>query len=129
MATKFVRRLDANHDMTFGGGLRNFATGAEAAQQRLRCRLLVILGEWFLDTNAGVPWWQPADSDVEPIMGGKKNLTYAETVLKKAILETDGIATIETFFINVNTTTRRMTVSCSVTTVDGGAFTIVDHGP
>lgn len=129
MATLRVRRLDANHDSMFGGSQRDFASGAEAAQQRLRCRILYILGEWFLDTDGGVPWWQPEDSDVEPIMGGKKNLTYAETVLKQTILETDGIATIESFSINVNPTSRKMTVSCSVTTVDGDAFTIIDHGP
>lgn len=129
MPTAPVRRLDANHDITFGHGLRDIATGAEATQQRVRTRLLVILGEWFLDLDDGVPWWQPEDSDVQPIMGGKKNLTYAEAVLKKRILESDGVATLDAFFINANPQTRTLTVTCSGTTVDGGAFTITDHGP
>lgn len=129
MATKPVRRLDAKHDTTFGRGFRNIATLAEATQQRLRCQLLVILGEWFLDTDAGVPWWQPTTSDVLPIMGKRRDLGYAEAVLKAKILACDGVATIDTFSLVPNPKTRALKVSCRGTTVDGGAFLIADHGP
>lgn len=129
MPTPRVRRLDKNHDPYFGRGAMDYCSGAEAAQQSLRCRLLVILGEWFLDTSAGVPWWQPEDSDTQPIMGGPRNLQYAEATLKTAILGTDGVATLDTFSLTVNGKTRKLTVSCSGTTVDGSAFTIIDHGP
>jgi hypothetical protein len=128
MATAPVRRLDASHDPIWGHGFRDIATTSEATQQRLRCRLLVIQGEWFLDTDAGVPWWQPPGSDVKPIMGGPRDLQYAESVLKKIILETDGVATLDRFSMHVDAH-RNLTISCSGTTVDGGAFTITDHGP
>lgn len=129
MATSPVRRLDANHDYTFGGGLRNIATGSEAAEQRLRCRLLSVVGDWFLDITHGVPWWQPEQSDTQPIMGGPWNLAYAEATLKAAILATDGVATLDTFTLSVDGKTRKLSVSCSGTTVDGGAFNIIDAGP
>ena len=129
MATQPVRRLDANHDMTFGRGFRNIATLAEATQQRLRCRLLSVLGNWFLDQDHGIPWWGDGSLSTLPIMGGQKNLGYAEAVLKAAILATDGVATLDAFSIATDPKTRRMTVSCRGQTVDGGAFVIVDAGP
>jgi hypothetical protein len=124
-----VRRLDANHDMTFGRGKRNIARTAEAVGQRLRCRLLMILGEWFLDTGAGVPWWQPDGSGTRPIMGASKNLQYAEAVLKATIIATDGIATLESFSMLFNGTTRKLTVAATGTTVDGDVWNIVQVGP
>lgn len=129
MGTAPVRRLDANHDMTFGHGMRDIAVTSEAAEQRLRCRLLSVLGDWFLDLTHGLPWWQPQDSDTQPFMGGPRNLAYVEASLKAYILATDGIATLDTFVLSVNGKTRAMTVTCSGTSVDGTAFSIVDAGP
>jgi len=122
--TQIVRRLDRNHDMTLGHGMRNLARGAEATAQRLVCRLLFIRGEWFLDTDGGVPWWQPASSSVPPIMGGQRNLQYTESVLKATILETDGIATLDGFALSLNPETRKLSVTGNGTTVDGEAWTI-----
>jgi hypothetical protein len=129
MATLRVRRLDANHDMTFGGGKNNYAATGEATGQRLRTRLLLILGEWFLDTTAGVPWLQPPDSDTRPIMGGPRDLQYSEGVLKAAILGTDGVATLDSFSMTFDGTTRKLSVSASGTTADGDAFNIQVTGP
>lgn len=129
MATPLVRRLDLAHDMTFGRGKANYAGGAEGAAQRLRCRLLLIRGEWFLNLDAGVPWWQPEDSSVQPIMGGARNLQYAEAIIKAAILETDGIASIESFRMTFDGRTRRLKVAARGTTDDGDVFNIVQVGP
>lgn len=129
MPTRPVRRLDASHNPFFGKGVLDYATGAEATQQSLRCRLLSVLQNWFLDLTHGIPWWQDETSDTQPIMGKRRDLQYAEAVLKTAILATDGVATLDSFAINTNTKTRKMTVTARGTTVDGGAFSIVDHGP
>lgn len=129
MATPTVRRLDANHDMTFGGSMRNIATTAESAEQLLRCALLYIRGEWFLDTDGGVPWWQPEGADAQPIMGVPRDLRYAESVLKATILSVTGIKDIVAFAIAVNTSTRKMTVSFTVTTDDGDVVDLIDAGP
>jgi len=127
--TMLVRRVDAAHDMTFGAGRRNLAATGEATGQRLRCRILMIQGEWFLDTGAGVPWWAPEGNGVQPIMGGTKNLQYAEAVIKAAILGTDGVATLDSFSMSFNGTTRKLTIAASGTSVDGDAFNITVTGP
>ena len=127
--TAIVRRLDSAHDMTFGAGLRNYATGAEGTAQRVRCRLLTNVGEWFLDTSVYVPWWQLEGSDVQPIMGGPKNLQYAEAQLKAVILATDGVASIVAFSMTFEGATRKLKVAVTGTTVDGDVFNIVEVGP
>jgi hypothetical protein len=129
MGTMQVRRLDANHDMTFGSGRRNIASTGEGTAQRIRCRLLAILGEWFLDTSTGVPWWQPEGNGIQPIMGGPRNLQYAEAVLKAIILQTDGVDTLDAFSMSFDGTLRKLKVSATGTTVDGDAFNIVEVGP
>lgn len=90
--------------------------------QRLRCRMLSVLGDWDLDQSHGIPWWQDPTSKVRPIMGAPRDLRYAESVIKKVILETNGIATIESFASDFDGDTRRWTVRGTCTTVDGQAF-------
>jgi len=122
--TMRVRRLDRNHDMTFGHGFNDIASGAESAAQRLVCRLLTIKGEWFLNTDDGVPWWQPTGSSVRPIMGAPRDLQYTEAVIKAHILETDGIATIEGFLLAFDSERRRLLVTATGTSVDGDVWNI-----
>lgn len=129
MGTPTVRRLDANHDRMFGGSMRDIAMGSESTEQRLRCELLYILGEWYLDTDGGLQWWQPEGSDTIPIMGGPRDQRYAESVLKAKILSVPGVARLVSFTLNTNTTTRRATVSAFVIDDDGNPIDIVDHGP
>lgn len=107
-----VRRLDDNHDMTFGQGLANFAADAESVAQRVQTRLLLLLNEWFLDTDAGVPYLQE-------LMTKPANLPLAEAEIKRAILETDGVAVIRSFSLSLNRDARRLTVAATVTNIYG----------
>jgi hypothetical protein len=129
MPTAPVRRLDQNGDITFGRGIESFATGSEAAAQRARTRMLLIVGEWFLNTDAGVPWFQIPASGVQPIMGVTRNLPYTEAVLKARILGTDGIATLESFSMTFDGETRKLKVAAMVRTVDGDTVDINIVGP
>lgn len=107
-----VRRIDKNHDMTFGRGRGNFADAAESVAQRVKTRLYLLNGEWFLDTTAGVPYLQK-------IATKPADLAYAESVLKQTILQTDGVATISQWQADLNRNNRRLSVSCNVTTIYG----------
>ena len=107
-----VRRLDDNHDMTFGQGLANMAAEAESVAARVHSRLLLLLGEWFLDTDAGVPYL--SDVAIKPA-----NLPLAEAAIKRAILETDGITEIRSFTMSLNRDTRRLTVAATAANIYG----------
>ena len=107
-----TRRLDANHDMTFGRGLSNFCTDAEACAQNVRTRLYLLQGEWFLDTDAGMPYLQK-------ITQKPADLAYAEAVIKQTILGTDGINSIKEIRLLFNPDTRNLNVYAFVDTIYG----------
>jgi hypothetical protein len=112
-----VRRLDANGDMTFGQGLANFARDSEAVAQNVKTRLLLLLGEWFLDVSDGVPY-------LEQIFVKPENLQLTESVLKSRIVETEGVDELRTFELLFDRATRKVTVIATVTTIYGNEQTI-----
>lgn len=103
-----TRRLDTNHDMTFGQGLANFAIEAEATAQRVYTRLQLLNGEWFLNTDAGIPYLQE-------ILVKPENLPLAESLIKKTILQTDGIQEITAFDMIFDRATRKLDIAATVT--------------
>jgi hypothetical protein len=56
------RRLDENHDMSFGRGKQDFLEDSvgnpEAIAQAIKTRLLLFLGEWWMDLYDGLPLWE-----------------------------------------------------------------------
>jgi len=107
-----VRRLDGNHDMTFGHGLADMATQAEACAQNVKTRLLLLQEEWFLDTSAGVPYLQQ-------IMVKPANTALAESLIKQTILGTEGVSELRGFSMSFDRNTRRMSIAATVATVYG----------
>lgn len=113
-----ARRLDPNHDMTFGRGLANYAVNQDAVSQSVQTRLLLLLNEWFLDTGAGVPYLQE-------ITNKPADLALAESRIKTVILETDGVVDITSFSLDFNHATRKLSVSANLTTIYNGANSTV----
>lgn len=113
-----VRRLDRNHDMTFGRGLSNIARDDEAVAQRVRTRLYLLFGEWFLNTDAGVPYLQK-------ITAKPADLFYTESVIKKTILDTEGIAAITGFSMDFDRNTRKLSIEAAVTNIYGTTANVV----
>ena len=131
MATQRVRRLDASNDFTFGRGSANYATGSESTEQRLLCYLRGIGGEWFLDTDRFIPWFQAEASDVKPIMGanGPRDLGYAEALVKAGILGIEGIASIKSFAMAFNVDTRHLSIDAVVLDDDGNPIVLKQFNP
>lgn len=125
-----VRKLDESGDWMFGRGLQSYHSGSPATVQRARCRILLVQGEWFLDTSDGTPWFEIEDQpDVQPILGVTRNLGYTEAVLKARILGTDGVVSIESFTPTMNPETRKYSAAARVTDEDGVTGTIVIVSP
>lgn len=102
-----VRRIDPGHDMTFGQGLANYARDDEATAQAVKTRLLLLFNEWFLDTDAGVP-------HLQQIMVRPSNLPLAEAIIKRTIIETEGVAELRSFVMTYDRETRRLTIQATV---------------
>lgn len=106
------RKLDDNGDHSFGSSENNFYINSpEAIRQSILTRLRLWLGEWFADKSDGTGWNQT--------ILGKQSQGIYELTLRQRVLETFGVVTIDTFESSLNVSTRKLTVSMSVSTIYG----------
>jgi hypothetical protein len=71
-------------------GFRFTESNQEYVDQKLRMKLKMFLGEWYLDINKGIPYYQE-------FLVKAPNKALINSTLKKAIIETEGIAELQTF--------------------------------
>lgn len=108
-------RLDEDGDIDVQRGtlLLTANNSDDEIIQRLRGRLQLFLGEWFLDASIGIPYLQ-----LVYVKGVDPDLVA--NVFKDEILRTDGIQSITRFEpIEYDPRERRMTITFSVLTENG----------
>lgn len=104
-----IRAMDASGDMTFGSGARNFLANTPAAVgQLVKTRLLLRLGEWFIDTSAGVDW-------ANKILGRNTGATR-DRELRRVILRTEGVVSIVTGSYASELVGRAFKMQCLIVT-------------
>jgi hypothetical protein len=92
------------HDFFVGDdGSLAIVEDAEAVGQLAKQRLMTYLGEWFLDTQVGVPWFQ--EVFVRPF-----NELVTESHIKRTILNTRGVEELVAFEMRINWTIRQIDV-------------------
>lgn len=64
--------------------------GVDAIVQNMRIRLRFFLGEWFLDQRLGVPW-------IQRIFVASPDIRDVDQILRRVILSTPGIASVDRF--------------------------------
>lgn len=83
----------------------------ETVGQRLKIRLQSFLGEWFINTVYGIPYWQR-------ILGIKQtSKAAADLIFQQEILKEEGVKEIVTF--NSTFVNRKYSLVFSVRVVDG----------
>ena len=106
------RQLSPTGDFTFGNGQANFYRDQpEAVGQAVQTRLLLWLGEWFLDTTEGTPYLQS--------ILGKYSQTDADIAIQQRILGTQGVTDIQNYESTIDPNSRSMTVTCDLNTIYG----------
>ena len=107
------RALDSNNDLIIEGGqLKIVSEGAEVVQHT-RTRLQFYFEEWFLDLQAGTPYFQQ-------IFTKPANLANIESIFKSRILNTPEVETLTEFSMDYDGgSVRKLTVSFSAETVYG----------
>lgn len=83
---------------------------ASVVAQRLRIRLQTFLGEWFLNTAYGVPYWQR-------ILGKKTTKTAVDRIFQEQILSERGVREIVSFSSTFKN--RQYDMSFRVRALDG----------
>lgn len=80
-----------SHDILLeNGDFRLTQTTCESLRQRLIIKLLTFLGEWYLDLNTGVPYYQS-------ILGKPRSRESIDIIFKNAILNTPDVLEITEF--------------------------------
>lgn len=97
---------------------RRIIRGVDAILQNLRIRLGMFLGEWFLNTDEGMPYRTR-------IWGNGRDLRIIRTIFRRAILSTPGIGAVEGLTVVLNHQTRRAEVRDFIARLDTGERLIV----
>lgn len=100
-----VRRLDKNHDWTFGNGIMNYADKSEAIKQVVKTRLWSFVDDWFLDMEHGLPWFE--------FMENPQKINELEVPIMAYILATEGIKKVNNFKVYFESESRRLIVEFS----------------
>ena len=106
------RQLDSDYDMMFGRGDQNFLANSPASvAQLVRTRLLLLQGEWFVDVTDGVPY--------STKVLGKNTTPLYDQVIRQRVLDTDGVVSIDSYSSALNTASRGLMITMTLTTVYG----------
>lgn len=89
-----------------------FVTGADQAAQGVTTRLKLFKGEWFLDLQAGTPWFQE-------ILVDNPDVRRIESVLKARILGHQDVEEMLSFALEFDRATRDLTVQFEANTIYG----------
>lgn len=84
----------------------------DVVAQRLTIRLRTFLGEWFLNTQYGVPYF-------ERILRKGVNKTSVDNILREQILEEAGVLEIESFISEFDPSARSYSCKFQVKTASG----------
>lgn len=95
-------------DLSVLGAPRMTTSPDEALAQRLWIKLQFFKGEWFLDTEFGVPYYQE-------ILGVKTRLNVIDAILQAAIIETGDVASINSFTSSLDAANRTYKATFRVT--------------
>lgn len=106
-----VRKLDKNHDWTFGRGLNNYIVGSEAIYQSVKCILLSVKNDWFLDLEHGIDWFN--------YWRKNPNMLQMELDVKSNVLLVDGVVKIDSYDVTIDRETRKSIITLSYTDING----------
>jgi len=107
-------KLDSSHDIIIGRGTTK-VDGDEFTVQLVKCRLLLTLGEWELDSTLGVPW-------IQDILVNDPDSSLIKGVLRDTILNTPKVASVSTLDMSINRTTRALQVAFTARTESGATI-------
>lgn len=109
-------------DLHLDGEAAVLVDGREAIAQHLRIRLRFFLGEWFLDERQGIPFYRD-------ILVKNPSRRLVESILKRVIVDTPGVDSLDKFELSIDAATRSATVSFTVVTTDGETLRSDDYEP
>ena len=105
-------KLSSTHDLLLKDGKLLLTEGASQRAQQIKIALLTFFGEWEFDTSIGIPY-------LEQILVKTPNKFRVEAILRKKILAVQGVRRITSFGLDIDRTSRSLSVHFSAETDDG----------
>lgn len=87
-------------------------SGVDQLVQNIKIKLNFFLGEWFLDTTKGLPFF-------EDILVRNPNFPNIDNIIKANILETDGALELIEYTSSYNKITRTYTIHFKINSIFG----------
>lgn len=109
-------------DIDIKSGQMYLATGLAAVAQRLKIKFGLFLGEWFLNTSAGVPY-------LSRILIKNPSKANILAVCREIIGKDPAVASIITLDLQGPFADRTASIIFSCKTTEGQIFTSTDFGP
>ena len=113
-----TRSLNSSNDLYLLNGRIAVVSEGEQVLQHVRTRLLTYQEEWFLDTRAGVPYFQE-------VLIKPANLSGTEALIKTEVLQTPGVASLSSFGLEFDPNTRTLTINFTALTTFGDVAGVV----
>ncbi|CAB3744729.1 MULTISPECIES: hypothetical protein [Achromobacter] len=112
--------LSADHDLDLDLlGRTSFVDGAERIAQQIKTTLLTFLGEWFLDTTFGVPYF-------DDVLVKSPNRASIEAIFRARIRAVPDVARVRGLELQIERQLRVLRVTYDVDTAAGRLERVVE---
>lgn len=116
---------DLQIDQGRGDLVAGFARGQDEIVQRIYTRLWRHLGEWFVNTSCGLPWYagpssiMPGRLSPSGAILGSRDTRYADLWIRNEIAETEGVIRVFDFNTHFDAPTRVYSIRARIATEFG----------
>lgn len=108
----FLQTATGDLDISANGNMTLVSDVAHCTAQELTNKFAFALGEWFIDTAQGIPYFQN-------ILVSNPNLNTISTIFQRVIKSCVGVAAITELNLDFISTTRQLVTTFGVRTNDG----------
>lgn len=105
-------KLSSQHDLLFRQNRLVLAGGANQKAQQIKIALLTFLGEWFLDTSHGVPYF-------EQVLLKQVDKVKIENVFRQKIAAVKGVKRVLKLNTQIDRKERLLLVEFEAETTEG----------
>jgi len=99
--------LGADHDLVIENFDLALTSNKQIVAQRVKQALLLFKGEWFLDRDLGIPYY-------EDILGTKNSIDTVRAIFVNTIRSVDGVKDLTEFNIEFNDATRTLSIKLTI---------------
>jgi len=117
MSDIYMDSITGDIDIT-NNSLRLTSSDLEEVRQKVEIRLRTFRGEWFMNINAGLPYFQK-------MLQKGSSKSFLDTQIKSTTLATTGVIAITKFNSEINQSLRKYSATMTVTTSEGSVEIII----